>query len=437
MGNAKSMDSADDKDQDEVCPYFFKLNFNCFKIVFEWLSLTELCSLRQTCRMMKPVVDYYIRSNYPLVFQTLTIDDTRLKTICDAEIIGFDYLNHISFFGCKLTPEGISSITALLGRIESIQIATDQIEGDFHNDFLKLCTRLKHLYVFIRHSGRTVEEGNGWLKQHYPSLQHISLNVAMIRGSGIHNVDLTTFLERNSNIRFFTTTFRVLWYIRDSILGSKITLDQLNIGNFCYFDPSVAALDPHRSLYTFLNALHEQGLYQSLHVHTNIMDEFVQFPHICSLHALKKLSMGYNMILSNYRLVNFNPVTSPLHSVKELFLGKLLRTQSLEILANNVIDVNRVVIEEARIGQFLPFIRCCAQLQQIKINCLIQGTYFKHGIIDLFTLNNERRTLAEAREVFIFVDEGIFLRNKRINKIDTSLIKLRRAQAWKEDYRYI
>ena len=44
-----------------------RLNVDCFEELFEWLSLADLRSLRQACKRLNQVVDFFIKSNYPAV----------------------------------------------------------------------------------------------------------------------------------------------------------------------------------------------------------------------------------------------------------------------------------------------------------------------------------------------------------------------------------
>lgn len=44
-----------------------KLNIDAYEGLFEWLSLADLRSLRQTCKRLQRAVDYYIKTNYPAV----------------------------------------------------------------------------------------------------------------------------------------------------------------------------------------------------------------------------------------------------------------------------------------------------------------------------------------------------------------------------------
>lgn len=43
------------------------LNVDCLEELFEWLSVADLLHLRQTCKRFKKIVDYYIKTNYPIV----------------------------------------------------------------------------------------------------------------------------------------------------------------------------------------------------------------------------------------------------------------------------------------------------------------------------------------------------------------------------------
>lgn len=55
--------------QNNLLP-IFKLNDDCFGRIFEWFSLYDLKKLRQTCKRMKKIADYYIKLNYRIGLKT-------------------------------------------------------------------------------------------------------------------------------------------------------------------------------------------------------------------------------------------------------------------------------------------------------------------------------------------------------------------------------
>lgn len=86
-----------------------ELKVDCCEELFEWLTLSDLKSLRQTCKRLKKIVDYYIQSIYPKGFGRLNIydDDQQPKDLC-----GFDssfsqlykhiYITYSNPITCKL-----------------------------------------------------------------------------------------------------------------------------------------------------------------------------------------------------------------------------------------------------------------------------------------------------------------------------------------------
>lgn len=148
---------------------------------------------------------------------------------------------------------------------------------------------------------------------------------------------------------------------------------------------------------------------------------------IASLRALEGLALFGSMTTW--------PIVLPLANLKELFLYSFSNRfgDSMQ-LANNLSNVHRINFRYADIDEILPFIHHFPNVKQIKIMSLNAGTgtYYKKGIIDLATLNNERQKLPNARKITMFLNEELFLKNKWNQDINLSLIELKRGLQWRE-----
>lgn len=444
--NSKLCPQLFDNLDDDLPPPIFKLNVDCFEEIFDYLSLGELCIFRRTCRRMKQVVDYYIKLNYRLALRKLHMNEERLDYFCHHKTVGFKFVNHLSILECKLRAYQIPGIITILGQIEGLRISTKQFDGDLYDDLLQFCTRLKSLHLYIHHNALINGKKNGWIQQHYPHLEHFVLNFCSPFEREMRCFELKAFFERNTDIRFFSTRFRVLWNNRDWVLGSNLSFNQLTIGTFYRTDHTSIA---SAQACNFLNCLHEQGFYQKLRIDTEASIALNQFSHIGSLRALETLSVGYGCI-SDYGTVE-KFLKSPLLSLKELYLRYLWRPQDLETLANYITNVNRIFIERASINDIVLLIRRCTKLKEIRVNRLKEGnlikSYFEDDSIhswrrilfdncinEFRTLNHERKALRSTRKVTIFVDETVFLALKSNNKTHFEFIEFKRTQAWGRDY---
>lgn len=407
---------------EEQLAKIFKLNVFCFEKLFDWLSVTDLRTLRQICKRMNVLIDYYIEFT-SRTQRSLQLTQDRLEYLCETKYKGFDFLNQLSISAVKIQTNRIRSISTILEHIESLRISTQFIDGDLHNDLLVFCTHLKQLYLHLHHKDMIIGNKNAWIKQHYPSLELISLNLNSHFREDFDWFPLRSFFKRNTNIHTFSSRLIILWLNRFWIFNSNIRLKHLNVWIIPYSEPEQAC--------KFLKKLHASGFYQKLHLYTVAYNVLEQFPYIQSLDSLEKLSVGYSYSSQNAELGHF--LVSPLNSLKELFLGHTWPLLDLKTLAINIPNIRRIFIEVASIDEIIPFIRHCANLRQIKISHLKKGNHFENSIIDLSTLNIERKQLENARKIEFFVEETVYLAHKWTGKLNVSMIELSRAQSCQWD----
>lgn len=395
----------------------FKLNVDCFEELFEWLSVADLRAFRQTCKRLKQVVDYYANMNYPLVFKRLPIRDYHLDYLRHNFSGGFEFLNHIDFLTSKLTTVQIEDIKYMLNRMESINIESMQIDGDFYVTFLQFCQSIKCLSISKFGCAEIIGSGNEWLLRHYSTLEHIIL---LNSRSNLDNEtsEMVTFFYLNPQIHSFTTTFEFLWINRHWMLESEFKLNQLNIIGSCNTKITVDSMS------NLLHELFHQGFYKRLHMSVSWMEEHDDFDQIISLNGLEKLSL---------KSISIRIKPPKIESLKELNIYAYEYFEDLQV--HKFIGLERIYIAFASINDILPFIRYCGKLKQIVVNHLeLQSSNFcESGIINLAALNVERTKLPFARHIAVYVNEKCFLKHKWTSKIKSGLIELKRAQSWKRE----
>lgn len=370
-------------------PQIFKLNVDCFEELFEWLSLADLRALRQTCKRLQQVVDYYININYPLVFKRLPIRDYHLDYLCRNPSSGFEFLDHIDFLTSTLTKVQIEHIKYMLNRIKSINIESIQIEGDFYTTFLQFCQSLKYLSISKFRYGKIIGSGNEWLLRNYPTLEHVILLSSCLHFDS-ETPEMATFFQLNPQIMSFTTTFDFIWANRHWLSDSEFKLDQLNITGSCNATVTVDSIS------NLLHELYHQGFYKHLHVSVSWIEEQDDFDQIISLNGLEKLS-----------LKSISVRITPPHNeqLKELNIYAYEYFEDLQVY--NLIGLEQIYIAFAPIDDIMPFIRYCAKLKQIIINHLeVRSSNFcKNGIINSAALNVVRNKLPGARKIAVYVNE--------------------------------
>lgn len=125
-------------------PSIFKLSINCFKDIFEYLSLKEIKALRQTSKRLKRVIDYYITMNYARAFQKIHVDHSRLEYFRHAKITGFEFVNHMKFSYGEFNRSQIKGMQRISIQLESIEVDHEFFNCDYFEVLLNNCSRLKH-----------------------------------------------------------------------------------------------------------------------------------------------------------------------------------------------------------------------------------------------------------------------------------------------------
>lgn len=402
----------------EVLPHMCKLNCHCFEHLFEWLSLSDLKNLRQTGKRIKQVVNDYFKLNYSL---DIRVQKSRLEQLNYTRTIGFEFINRMVFLGEGLDVTQFEGMSQILNHIESIEFICPFVNGDFYEDFLKHRTRLKHLMIrnFRAESAVIIGNGNDWLSQCYPTLEHIGFDYT---NRFFVRTELITFFEQNLNVRIFSIGFDFVWKNQEWMLQSNIKIEQLDIFN--YYVSYRHNENNFELVCDLLNKLHQRGLYQRLHLYIDQCEQEV-VTQITPLNALERLALDYFDIDWSF--------LPPLTSLREFFFYRP-DSKVPDVPMKCLMNVRRIDIFEGSIDMTLPFIRSCSKLEQIRIKRLRNGTYSKDGIINLVALNNERTKLSNAHKITIFVREDVFLKNKWQQAINFSLIALKRNVSWDKNY---
>lgn len=397
-------------------PSIFKLNAYCFFDWFDWLSINEMMKLRVTCKRIKQAVDYYITKEAK--YQSTKIRGIKIRDFDSIENDGHELINHLDIIDQNFAVSQIGEKQQLLAQVESIEIDWPLKNCEFH-DFLKNCTRLKHLKLYCHYDEDMIANENEWLRRKYPTVEHIEINDWYYENQS-NSFELKSFFEQNPNVRSFSCTPNYLWKNQHWMLASDIKIERLDIK---YIDSDYSDYDGVGLVCNLLKDLHERGFYQRLSIHIPGRWYLGDYRQILSLRSLVYLYPGYDEIWS---------VLPPLPDLKELVL---YHEYHADIMINSITNIQRISIWRTSIDGILPFIQRCLHLKQIRIENLEDleddGPHAEKGIIDLLTLNKEREKLANSRKITIFVREDIFLENKWKQKINLSLIELKSIHLWK------
>lgn len=427
----------------------FKLDVDCFEELFEWLSLGNLrFSLRQTCKRMQEIVDYYIQLNYPRGYEKFDVlnDNEHLKNFCKLD-------KYIKFSrGSEYSPENIKHI---LRNAEMIEISSERFYSstnklDFYKDFLRYCCNLKCLFINrfnepSHYDDFLIGYENDWLHRKYPKLEHLMLidfeyDLDEHWNSVSIDVykDVRIFFKQNPNIQQISTTISFLRNLfRDDLMEeSNVQFEQLTIHisfNILYYDGSggidINGHEETKTICDFLKKLYQKGFYKRLHVYTFDLCESKGLELITNLPALEKLH--FESYVYHITTATMEVLLAQSSSLKELSVQYGFDHTKL---AQNLNNVERIHLCSRYFDNFLAFIRHSPKVKEIIASSLESGIYLKNNVIDLTALNNERKALAGARKITIYVAENIYLGTKWASKeITFNLVELKRVDGLKSE----
>ncbi|XP_055306167.1 uncharacterized protein LOC129570540 [Sitodiplosis mosellana] len=407
---------------DELSSPILKLNIDCFEELFEWLSLADLRSLRQTCKRMKQAVDYFIKINYPAVkfgFGRILIDTRILQYFGRLDPNKSKMIKRALVDAFDNPKDDIEMFKGIFPQLERLQIRIYDFRGDLHELILKWCSNLKYLFII-----ETVDDlmggDNEWLNRQYPTIEHFTVddNDVLLSGMAGTFPGLKTFFELNPKIQIFSTTMQLLRKNCNYFLGSNIKINQLNVHGDC------SAENGMDEVCGILNQLYEQEFHKRLHLFIDYIDNQTDMDRITSVRGMEKLYL-------NRVHLGTEATITPTPDLRELCIEDDEYFENWQSMATNLVNIERIYFMQAKADVIASFMRYAPKLKEIKVQYLLGGTHFERGgVINLSGLNKERKRLAGACKVTIYVDENVFLSTKFAKaKIEFSLVILKRVQA--------
>lgn len=397
---------------------FHIINVDCWKNIFDYFALRDIIAMSKTCSRMRQICGYYLREHYPelgcklppnphMEYPNVMIND--LSEFMSKVMIHGQwehFLSAESYFSLKtlllrqieMSDRQINYIKDVLKYVEVLDFRGCTIYDDLHEKFLKYCPKLKQL-IFEQNN---FEPRPTFLEQNYPSLEYL-VYIHCDYAETV-NIELQTFLERNSNVKHLGIEMYQLWMNRKSFIKSNIRLDCLEVySSFDWY--LIASKTPIPTFVNYLESLRKCGFYKTLHFSIMYSDEEDRFQALINeMATLKELEV---------MRINQDIDLSGLVHLKELCLW--VEAINIELLAKNLVHLERLFFFEATADDILPFFRYSTRLKTVKVFALIccDGLVIKYGALDLFALNEERRRLGSRIRVTICVMEEIYLNTKK------------------------
>lgn len=437
-------------------PAIFKLYSDCCYEIFDYLSLKDIHSIGQTCKVMQSVAGEYFKRNYKSAEKfvedhgTYTVFnkfEDRVETtvfnpftkfvsfygqkqpLCyfKSYIDDFDAITHLNLAFMSLNSIKMESFQSILPTIEVLQIRQCTMwrePSDLHEVLLKYCKNLKRLYI-QEDFGYIVNERETSLIRTYPKLEHVEITTR----NNTKLPNLRRFFESNPQIRSFATSSHCIWDNRHELMQLPIKLESLEVKHFgmdFYYTPKNPV-----SIVAFvelLNQLHEKGFYERLHFYVPEVDQRLS-GLLLSLRGLEKLT------IKEFTQCHELPA---LKRLKELNIFSCSNAEQLEPMAMGLVNLERLFLQRVSINDILPFIRYSTKLKHLKI-LSNESANFNGHVIDLQKLNREREKLPWARKVMIYIEDNVFLATKwstRYGDVDLKMIEMKRSNSicWDDDY---
>lgn len=403
---------------------YTKLIADCWENIFDYLPLKDVISMGNTCKRMQRMVGFYFREYYqnlkwqlcrdtitsqsnrklclgPEFFQyinTLYID--RTASIHSFE--QFSALKTIIFTSVDVNSLKWDDMKSVLANIENITIEFGNGADEFLSHVAVYCTQLKSLRI-----KRAFGESKIFFSLHFVALEYLEF-------VGTNHTHLKTFLERHTNLRHFKCYDFFLFAIQDVLLCTNIQLDLLTINTTQH---------PLNQIVDCTNALYERGFYKTLQCKlcAGHLDDAQQYGSIVS--TFSSLTMIRTVTELDIDLTY-------LTNLRELHIFEWSGSD-MEAIAKSLTKLERLSFCGSEIYCILPFIRHSAKLKSIKID-------YSEGIVnqddfDLFTLNEERKKLAEAQQILLCVPEPQYLITKW-NARNSNLSHLRITRTGSKKY---
>lgn len=399
----------------ELQPKIYKLNINCFETIFDYLSLEDLSSFSQTCKLMQKVAGHILRSKYPFLrifinhfgdcwsdrfgnqinlnmlieyMKSITLI-THINSISLSRWEQLKSVKYFRFMSCTLSNAGLETIKPILDTVNAVELRLCEFEsaGCIQRMF-ELCKSLK--YLSIRCS--LDYSDTAWLSHKYPKLEHLA--ILPMTNEKIN--ELSTFFELNPNVRHFMVDSDFLWINRVALRQAK--LNEL----FIYLSNDICYKFNDEKIIEYCNGLNEwyaEGIFKRLHIigefKQQIVDKLIAVKGLVGLQSTAWNS-GTNLgSLSNLETLQFDHITKDTVDVTQL----AMHLQNLKEISFFDADFNTII----------PFIQYVPHLKKIIIKYMASDK--ERNVLLIF--NRERKKLCEimgdVSKVTIFVPEAQYL----------------------------
>lgn len=424
---------------------FLSIIIQCTDDLFDWLSLDELAALNLTCKKLQQLTSDYYHRKYLMkclkIGQLYGTNDIQFRcrdksvntfepfvrslvVLPSTECLEYLKSTHtkdlvsVSFYDGEILDTATDALAELMKNVEIIEIQYGSIYGEFHESFLKFCSRIKQLiikYGFNECENIGIE--NQWLLNEYPTLEHFHWSA----GSLPDNLD--TFFHLNPNIRTFNASIYTAMSSIIFLIDTGLKFDELYLEVILELHE-----DEHEGMEVMrisLNTLYERKQIKSLMLQFIFCSQLLD-PEWGQLEYLHGAYVDFP------RQPGSTKALSALVHLKLLVLGinTVLSRAKASILARHLVNLEEIYIQISSIHAIIPFIRCATKLHKIYVYKTADGNEFNGKIKGINALNKDRMNLQNACKTMVFLPDKAYCQIKwQSHQLNYPLIEIKRSES--------
>lgn len=402
-------------------PPYTKMIDDCWEYIFDYLSFKDIIVMGHTCKRLNQMAGYYIREYHPQLQFQLTGREVQFPTPHSFEFhLHTDFYQYVSklylwennqldffrgknkldslkiliFENCHLTEGQIIYMKTILKHLETIHLINCNIGENIFTHLSNYCSELKYLNVSSCKFD-DINIFNTLFLSRFPKLERLQFR-PMLKNSFEQIDGIKTFFKNHSKtLKCFETNLDFLWTHRYSIDETTIQLDLLSI----HFDKWYVNT-PIDKVVEYLTTLQLRDFFKSLQLSfrrgINIDTQTVTNA-ISILPTLESLSLNSDSFVDIKRLTN----------LKELHIENLCSRENMEIMAKSLPKLERLTFNCCLVDSVMAFVRHSMNLKTIRI-----GDLRDFRTLDLIAMNQERKKLANACRISIFVCDQVYVHEK-------------------------
>lgn len=386
---------------------FLALNDDCIDAICEWLPLKSLAALGNTSKRLNQVASTYFRRKHPVknllmmnyngevnmypkkLYVQCFSDNFRNIVLHGNDLNVFKYaatkfngikLKRVSINAAHMTNAHTKCIRGILEHAEIVEFVRCTFAGGL-NETLKHCSNMKHLAIKSITECIKYGRSNEWLLDEYPTLKHLHWSIP-----GPLPPELAVFFTQNPNVDSFCGDTRILSFM----LEHNVRINELILKMAPTFE----------EVFSQLAKVVEQNAVQTI----NVMGDLRYLDRIRDAEfVFKRINGIYQTLLDHTNILNLLP---HMRLVNTWITSKNQATE----LAKQMINLEEAFLDVKNIDLIIPFIRLAPKLTKIYIGNTTAIQDIKK--LNLVVLNKQRRKLAGASDVTVYVKEQIYLKIK-------------------------